>query len=203
MSVEEAVLEKVTPTLLERKSILDAAEDLVAQVTKTVKDYPYDLEVRLVGSVAKDTYLKEPDIDVFIMFPTSVGREELESIGLEIGRRTIAGEERYAEHPYIHGEFRGYQTDIVPCYKVRDPSSLKSAVDRTPFHTEFVKKSLPEGRRGEARLLKQFMKGVGVYGAESRTQGFSGYLVELLIIRYGSFRKVLEAASVWRYGETL
>jgi len=47
--------------------------------------------------------------------------------------------------------------------------------------------------RGEVRLLKKFMKGTGVYGAEIKTGGFSGYLCELLVLHYGSFVKTLEA----------
>jgi tRNA nucleotidyltransferase (CCA-adding enzyme) len=55
----------------------------------------------------------------------------------------------------------------------------------------------------QVRLLKRFMKGVGCYGAEAKVQGFSGYLCELLVMRYGSFRSVLEAASVWKRNERL
>jgi tRNA nucleotidyltransferase (CCA-adding enzyme) len=37
------------------------------------------------------------------------------------------------------------------------------------------------------------MKGIGVYGAEIKTGGFSGYLCELLILHYRSFLNVVEA----------
>jgi len=42
------------------------------------------------------------------------------------------------------------------------------------------------------------MKGVGVYGAEIKVGGFSGYLCELLVLKYGSFIKVLKAAADWK-----
>jgi tRNA nucleotidyltransferase (CCA-adding enzyme) len=42
-------------------------------------------------------------------------------------------------------------------------------------------------------LLKKFMKGIGVYGAEIKIGGFSGYLCELLILRYMTFLSTLEA----------
>ncbi|MCK5661179.1 MAG: CCA tRNA nucleotidyltransferase, partial [Methanosarcinales archaeon] len=51
----------------------------------------------------------------------------------------------------------------------------------------------------EVLLLKQFMKGCGVYGSELKNQGFAGYLVELLVIHYGSFADVLKAASRWHH----
>ena len=57
------------------------------------------------------------------------------------------------------------------------------------------------GLEGDVLLLKQFLKGVGVYGSELKVGGLSGYLSELLVIRYGSFPKVLRAAKSWRPGE--
>jgi tRNA nucleotidyltransferase (CCA-adding enzyme) len=44
------------------------------------------------------------------------------------------------------------------------------------------------------------MHGVGVYGSELRTQGFSGYLSELLTIRYGSFLEAVKAGANFRRG---
>ena len=37
------------------------------------------------------------------------------------------------------------------------------------------------------------MQGTGVYGAEIKVGGFSGYLCELLIMKYGSFAQTIEA----------
>ncbi|MEK6887686.1 MAG: hypothetical protein AABX14_01945, partial [Candidatus Aenigmatarchaeota archaeon] len=48
------------------------------------------------------------------------------------------------------------------------------------------------------RLLKQFCKGIGVYGSDAKHQGFSGYICELLILNYGSFDNVISAASEWK-----
>ena len=42
------------------------------------------------------------------------------------------------------------------------------------------------------------MKGVGVYGAEIRVGGFSGYLCELLTLSFGSFTDILKAVSDWK-----
>ncbi len=153
----------------------------------------------LVGSVAKGTFLKDPDIDVFIRFSPEYSREEMEKIGLEIARSVMPeGVESYAEHPYLRGKIGGLRVDIVPCFMVSDPARKISAVDRTPFHTEFVLANLGEEQRDEVRLLKAFMKGIGVYGAEARVQGFSGYLCELLVIKYGSFLNVLKNAARWK-----
>ena len=47
--------------------------------------------------------------------------------------------------------------------------------------------------KGDVRLLKKFMKGIGVYGAEIKVGGFSGYLCELLILHYKSFLNTLKS----------
>lgn len=121
-------------------------------------------------------------------------------MALEIAREIApAHEERYAEHAYVHAVIDGFEVDLVPCYDVRDPARIKSAVDRTPFHSLYVSERI-KGREDDVLLLKQFMKGVGVYGSDLKTGGFSGYLAELLVIHYGSFLRVLEGASSWRPG---
>jgi len=45
------------------------------------------------------------------------------------------------------------------------------------------------------RLLKKFLIGTGIYGAEIAKEGFGGYVAEVFVLHYGSFLGVLEAAS--------
>ena len=124
--------------------------------------------------------------------------------GLEIGRKILKErEERYAEHPYVRGKYNGFTVEIVPCYEIKDPSQRISAVDRTPFHTQYVKENLPEKLKKDVRLLKQFLRGIGAYGAEAEIEGFSGYLCELLILKYKGFRNLLRASQKWKKYETI
>jgi tRNA nucleotidyltransferase (CCA-adding enzyme) len=108
-------------------------------------------------------------------------------------------EERYAEHPYIHAVFDGFEVDLVPAFNVKSGAEIRSAVDRTPFHNSYVSSRI-QGSEDEVLLLKQFQKGIGVYGSELKTRGFSGFLVELLVIHYGLFENVLRAACNWKAG---
>ena len=203
MFIENEMLETVVPDRTIRKRIDQAASDLVEAVERSAAVHGMDLTVRLVGSVAKDTYVGDPDIDVFIMFPEDTPRPVLEKIGLSIGREVVGGEERYAEHPYIHGIFNGFQVDLVPCYRLKDALHIKSAVDRTPFHTEYILNNLGKEQHDQVRLLKQFLKGVGVYGADAKVCGFSGYLAELLILKYGDFIQAIKEGSMWTAGTVL
>src|SRR6478735_3262551 len=44
-------------------------------------------------------------------------------------------------------------------------------------------------------LLKKFLRSMNIYGAEISTKGFSGYVSEVLIIKFGSFLSVLDYFS--------
>ncbi len=200
------VLERITPRPKERASVLQLAEDLKKKVEEATEEKEMEAEVRVEGSVAKDTWLRgEPEIDIFLRLPPTLSRKALGAVGLEIARRATQGfkqVERFAEHPYLECFVDGVRVNIVPCYRVERGRWL-SATDRTPFHTDYVKPLLNERLVGEIRLLKRFMKGIGVYGAEIRIGGFSGYLCELLILQYGSFLENLKSAADWRGQEVI
>lgn len=195
------VQKRTTPSIKERKRILILAEKLRKRVEETANRAGLDVNVRVEGSIAKDTWLKEaPDIDIFMQVPPNTTREALGTTYLAIVKKATRGAEqveRFAEHPYLEAFLDGTRVNIVPCYRARE-GEWKSATDRTPFHTDYVKPLLNEKLCGETRLLKQFMKGIGVYGAEIKAGGFSGYLCELLVLFYGSFQKVLKASCNWK-----
>ena len=172
-----------------------------------IKDYisentPEDTETVLVGSMAKGTFLRDKrDIDIFVLFDTAFPRS-----GLEAAVRAIMGKAfpavgyqvSYAEHPYVRFHFDGRRIDLVPAYKISSAAERVSAVDRSVLHTVFVLDSLRKGQSGEVLLLKQFLRANGIYGAEIKTEGFSGYLSELLIIKSRTFHDLLRSAAKWK-----
>ncbi len=204
MSVEEKVLKRIVPTQVEEERLKEVVSILKKMLESEIENLDLEAFPMLVGSVAKGTHLKDPEIDMFICFSPSTPREDLERFGLMLGESVLSDiEQHFAEHPYLAGKFEGYTTEIVPCYEVKDPGKKMSAVDRTPFHTSYVMKKLKGNQRNEVRLLKRFAKGIGVYGAEAKIQGLSGYLCELLVLKYGSFRDVLKGATKWYKGIVL
>ncbi|MFA5247253.1 MAG: hypothetical protein WC408_05175, partial [Candidatus Micrarchaeia archaeon] len=46
--------------------------------------------------------------------------------------------------------------------------------------------------------LKQLLKSAGIYGAEAKIGGFSGYVCELLVLNYRSLHGLLQASSSWK-----
>ena len=203
MNVEEQVLARLKPSQEDEALIHKTIEKLIKTVMETEAASKCEFEPYLVGSIARGTYLKDPDADLFLLFHPDLPREDLEKHGLAIGKEAINGIEHYAEHPYIKGRFEGLRADIVPAYKIADSSQKMTAVDRTPFHTEFMKENLASELRDDVRLLKAFMKGIGTYSAEAKVLGFSGYLCELLIIKYGGFQDLLGQADTWKKGTRL
>jgi tRNA nucleotidyltransferase (CCA-adding enzyme) len=195
------VSKKVTPSTQERKEVLSLASSLVEKVREAARKSSVKVKVRVEGSVAKDTWIRrEPDIDIFMQVPQSMPREAFGTIFLNIAKEATKGSEqleRYAEHPYLETTINGTRVNIVPCYQSK-PGEWKSATDRTPFHTDYVIPCLNPRLREQIRLLKRFMKGIGVYGAEIKVGGFSGYLCELLILQYESLARLLEEASGFR-----
>jgi tRNA nucleotidyltransferase (CCA-adding enzyme) len=192
----QRILKRITPTAEERKRVDALSHKLEEKISKASQAHGVAAKVRVEGSIAKDTYLSEdPDIDVFMRLPTSIPRKKLGDVGLSIAKEA-AGDaerlERFAEHPYLEIFTEGYRVDIVPCYDTA-PGDWQSATDRTPYHTDYIKAHLNAAMHGEVRLLKKFMQGIGVYGAEIKVGGFSGYLCELLVMNYSSFLGVLEA----------
>lgn len=193
------VRERATPDETERERLEAVTDRLRERAREAISESPVDADVLLVGSTARDTWLAgDRDVDLFIRFPTNIPREQLEEYGLEVGHAVIPeGHAEYAEHPYVKGEVDGFDVDCVPCYDVESASDIRSAVDRTPFHTRYLDQRLDDTLTGEVRVTKAFLKAIGAYGADLRTRGFSGYLTELLVIEHGSFRAFVEAAADW------
>ncbi|TEU13304.1 MAG: CCA tRNA nucleotidyltransferase [Hadesarchaea archaeon] len=197
----KSILKREKPTPADRERLGRVATELINRTNAACSKLGVEAKAMLVGSAARNTWLRsERDIDIFILLPEGLSREELERQGLAVAREVAGkrGKESFAEHPYVTMRFKGFDVDLVPCYDITKLNEIRSAVDRSPHHQRYVKKQLTPGLTDEVLLLKQFMSGTGIYGAELRVQGFSGYLCELLVLHYGSFEKLVKAASRWR-----
>ncbi|MFX0097618.1 MAG: CCA tRNA nucleotidyltransferase [Candidatus Hodarchaeota archaeon] len=200
-SVSRRALKRLIPGKREKEEIFAITKKLVQELNQEIKKREIEnVEAKIEGSIAKNTWTSgDRDIDIFILFPKEFSKEDAVSIGLDVAKIPFKDwEERYAEHPYIRGQIDTYRVDVVPSFRIRNISEMLTAVDRTPLHTEYVNEHLAKWQVDEVRLLKGFMKGIGVYGAEIKIGGFSGYLSELLIIKYGVFIEVLKSCPDWK-----
>lgn len=203
--VKEA-LKLVEPSKEEIDHVEALASIALQKVSKAASDSEFKPSVVPGGSYAKGTWLKgEADIDIFVKFPKDLEKKELEEYGLDVALNSMddcSPMLRYSEHPYVEACIEDVKINVVPCYDVKK-GEWKSAADRSPYHTEFMARTLDDNLRKQVRLLKKFMKGIGVYGAEIAIQGFSGYVCEVLSIKYGSFLSILQSSSSWAERELI
>src|SRR3989344_1302347 len=197
-------IRKITPSEDEKKKQEKIAQEIMQKIMKISGKHEH---AELVGSNARNTHLKgDHDLDIFVFYPKNTQRNEFEQEGLRIGKLVFRGkkwEKAYSEHPYIRGTYNGFDVEIVPAYNIQNASEMQSAVDRTTFHNQYLLGKLGEKQKSEVRLLKQFLKGIKVYGADLKASGVPGYVTELLILNYGSFEETLKAISNWKEREII
>ncbi len=203
--IKDEILKRVRPTAEEKTKLESVRKSIIDDIARIAREQGQcDILPLSVGSAERNTWLHgSHDIDVFISYPEDIPFDEFyhrsHRLLMEMAKTGDTWEDRHSEHPYIHIRKEGFEVDLVPCFRVKSGADIKSAVDRTPFHCAYIKENI-SGLEEDVLVLKQFMKGVGVYGSEVRTGGFSGYLTEILTIYYGGFEGVLEHAAHWKYG---
>ncbi len=206
------VMASLEPDAIKHQSRIRFAEELIESLDAVLSKAGIHARLEIQGSFAKNTYLpRDSDIDLFMVIDQRK-RNDMSDVLVRLEKaiseavfqgEPIDYERSYAEHPYLRLHLKQSEIDLVPCFDAGLSGELATSVDRTPLHTEYVNTHLGTQGRGEVRVLKKFMKSIGVYGAETRTGGFHGYLCELLVLRYGSFYALLLASQAWREGERI
>lgn len=195
--LKEEVLGEIKPTPEEEKNLQDFAQKTIDNINKVLTETGINAKAELHGSVAHGTWIKgQQDLDIFIVNEEYKSRDQLQQVldALKKGTEWVYTA-AYAEHPYLKTQINGYSLDLVPCFKVEN-GELYSSTDRTPLHTRWLSDRL-HGLGDDVRLLKRFLMTLGIYGAEIKIGGFSGYLCELLIVYYRGFCNLMEAAAQW------
>jgi tRNA nucleotidyltransferase (CCA-adding enzyme) len=206
--VLERAAKSVTPSPSEEKKLESIAANVMGWIGQSIEREDAGLKpgVTLGGSYARGTWLKgNHDIDFFLLYPPDLPREKLESVAISTASNALRGHpinKRYAEHPYIESFVDGVRINVVPCYAVA-PGEWRSAADRSPYHTKYIISRLDDRLRLEARLFKKFVKISGVYGAEVKVQGFSGYVCEVLTLKFGSFLETLRGLDNVKKGDVI
>ena len=204
------IISKISKALIPSKAI-EKSKNQIAElsfklVEEEIKKNPEVIGLEFGGSFAKETWIaKDADIDIFIKFKKSTSEEKFEKISKKIGFESLKKYSpyvRYSEHPYVEAKIKDTKINIVPFYDVKI-GEWKSAADRSPFHTKFMKKSLTMKMKKDVKILKAFLKSNRIYGAEIAKQGFSGYVSEVLILHFGSFEKTIKSISEIKEGEII
>ena len=198
--VEEEVLKVVRPTDFQLRTLNRVYGLIRSALDRALSSRGLSYVIEAEGSYAKGTLLSDRwEMDVFVLFKDVDDKWLLER-SLDLIEGALSGlptVRKYSEHPYVTVSLMGVEVDVVPAVYSESPR-LSLGVGRTPFHTRYVRSKLTGCQADDVRLLKSFLKGIGAYGAEVQVGGFSGYMAELLVLTYGSFRGAVEALSRWR-----
>lgn len=199
--LKKKVLSVIKPNKKEHQIILHDVEELISQLNKSAKALSIKASFLVGGSFGKGTYLKDSfDVDIFCRFDLSY--QDLELSGLaksildEIG---LIYFKQKGSRDYFSGNFKSIHFELVPNYFITSLTDAKNSTDYSPMHVEFVLMSAKKNPHllDEIRLTKQFLKAKGLYGAESYINGFSGHIIDLLIIFYGTLDTFLEHTKTW------
>lgn len=171
------------------------AQDFLSQLPQN-KDVTFELG----GSLAKNTHLRtNSDIDIFARFTT----DGLISERLHIILRKYKPIKVHGSRDYFQIKKKNVTIEIVPVLKINDYQDAKNVTDMSPLHVKWASKHLTKKLREDIRITKQFCKAGKIYGAESHIQGFSGHVIDILVIYYGGFINLLKAASNWKEKEII
>jgi tRNA nucleotidyltransferase (CCA-adding enzyme) len=197
--IKKEILAEVKPSESEQEEIVTFIANLKASLGEVLIEGGVDADIEVHGSVARDTWLVgQRDIDTFIILRHGSVRRDLLRVNEVV--KSYLGEgwvEAYAEHPYVRKKIEGFEVEFIPCFRAEVGKRFASSTDRTPLHTAYLLPRLTDPLRDDIRVLKAFMMGVGVYGAEIKVGGFSGYLCELLVVYFGSFEGFIEEVGSW------
>ncbi|MCD6502818.1 MAG: nucleotidyltransferase domain-containing protein [Euryarchaeota archaeon] len=218
--MEEREIKKVLDAVLEKYRIPEYVYEklffFMEEVKKELSEIIHSVyksskvSVELVGSIPRKTALNEEfDLDVFIVHPREWSFDYFSMFFEEAAREFYARygvkpSVEYAAHPYFKGtikkDFMEISVEVVPCFRWKRGQKVKSPVDRSVEHNAWLNNiyAANDHLRDLAVVLKVFFRSIGVYGAEARVSGFSGYLTELLAVYYKNFLRAIKAMSSWK-----
>jgi len=82
------ILRTIVPTEIDRRRIKRISDVVLARLRDLVEEEGVDAELRLEGSVAKDTWLRdEADVDIFVRLSQKYDREFLATECLRLARK--------------------------------------------------------------------------------------------------------------------
>jgi len=181
----------IIPSKEEKKKL----KKIVSNFLDSFKDEK-DVKFFVGGSYAKDTWLPgNRDVDVFVKFNYKLYKDQdISSVLYVILRK------KFKDVTVVHGSRDYYHIlvddivfEVVPVLDIKKTSEAINVMDVSPLHVKYIKKKLK--KKNDVRKLKALLKANHLYGAESYLQGFSGYVLELLVAHYGSIDKVIKAFS--------
>ena len=190
-------LKKIKEELRPSDLVLKEVDEFIEKINSLLQKNSIKARCVRGGSTAKGTFLKgDHDVDLFVIFDHKYKGKDISKTLLDT-ITTLKVEVVHGSRDYFHYYSNSLTYEIVPVLEVKDPKDVENVTDMSPKHVNWVNKKLNDKLRDDIRITKKFCKAQKVYGAESYISGFSGHVIDILIIHYGGFIKLLDAAKDW------
>ena len=198
----------VTPSKEEEKKIYNIVSEVLQDVSESLKKHNIRAKILVGGSVGKHTWLHgTSDIDFFVAFNYTTYENKSHKLSdyLELVLKKYKPVRLKGSRDYFSAKYKGFDLEFVPVLEINDINKALNITDASPLHVYYVANKVAENKNlaAEIRLAKQFFKSADAYGAESYISGFSGYVIELLVLHYKSFANLVKAASKWKHREII
>ncbi|MBN2566624.1 nucleotidyltransferase domain-containing protein [Candidatus Woesearchaeota archaeon] len=195
-SLRSGLLARLKPSPATHAALARAVDATAGRIAAALKGSGIPASVVVGGSFAKRTYLADDyDIDLFVAFPRSFAEKDLP---LLLGRALdgMGAERVHGSRDYFQLRVGGVTFEVVPVLEVKGAAQARNVTDMSPLHVAWVKRH--PLLADDIILAKAFCKAQGVYGAESYIGGFSGHVVDILIVHHKGFAGLVDAARRWR-----
>jgi tRNA nucleotidyltransferase (CCA-adding enzyme) len=194
-NIFENTLKRINPD----KKIIIQVDNIVKKINNSLRSLNIDAVCVKGGSIAKDTFLKgDHDSDLFVRFAEHQRGKNLSSMLETVLKKTFPKthiNRIHGSRDYFQFRINNIDYELVPVLMIH-ASNYKNAenvTDLSPEHVSWVEgytKKNP-GLKDDIRLAKQFCKANKIYGAESYINGLSGHIIDIMVIHYGSFLKLV------------
>ena len=196
MELLNKVIARITP---KDASIKKEIDEIVSIINKELKKNKIKATAVVGGSFAKDTHLVDDhDCDIFVKFDYKYKDKHISDL-LHKSLKKFKPNRLHGSRDYFQFS-KTLNYEIVPVIEIKKPDQALNVTDVSPLHVNWTKK---HKKSSEIRLVKAFCKSAGIYGAESYIKGFSGHVLDILTIYYGSFMNLLKQSQKWKEGTVI
>lgn len=198
-----SIIDKIKKNVSQKAGSLGEIDNIVKRINTSISLLSLDSECVKGGSVAKNTFLKgDHDVDLFVRFALIYKNDDLSLMLERILKKSFPKQsisKIHGSRDYYQFRHKKLDYEIIPVLRIHKSCFQESMniTDFSPLHVEWTEKKIAQKPElaAEIKVAKKFCKANNVYGAESYINGFSGHIIDILVIYYGSFLSLIKKFS--------